>query len=115
MKSIISIKRCLICTSVLALATLLPAFSLLWVRNQINIQSHYGRLLEQEFDAICRQIGSLNVQIACIQSPEFLGKYLVGKFASPTDAHTLWISTRERTVPTTFLTLNRSVSDTTPL
>ncbi|MDR1665705.1 MAG: hypothetical protein LBR62_01510, partial [Puniceicoccales bacterium] len=74
------------------LATLsLPAFSLLWLRHQIHLQSQYGRKLEEEFAAVGQQIGRLNVQMARLHSPSFLRHRYAKGLSLPTRSQVVWV------------------------
>ena len=96
MKSSYNLKKWSLFVGICLTMILLASFSLLWIRNQVTIQSRYGQILEQEFEVICQQIRNVNAQMAYIHSPQFLKKHYCKELSAPTASQMVWVSRSPR-------------------
>lgn len=110
MKSSYNLKKWSLFVGIGLTTMLLATFSLLWIRNQVTIQSRYGQILEEEFETICRQIRNVNAQMAYIQSPQFLRRHYCKELSAPAVSQMVWISSNTHSdqsqASKAFLTLN---------
>lgn len=84
-------KKYTLALGIVCAMTLFGAFSILWMRKQVSLQSYYGQRLEKEFAHLCRRMHHLNLCIAHLQSATFLKKHCAQNLMEPKARQTIWL------------------------